>query len=360
MSEASRSAYAQAGVLAGGELPGFQSALEILGTTFGFARIGKPVLGFGHYATVLDIGGQGIALSTDGVGTKLLVAQEMEKYDTVGIDCVAMNANDVVCVGAEPVAMLDYLAIERADAVQLSEIAKGLRAGAELAGISIPAGETAQVPEMLHPTTRGNAFDLVGTCIGAVDLAKVIDGSAVRAGDVLVGFASSGIHSNGLTLARRTFGDHGWPLERYVAECAATLGEELLKPTTMYVKLALALLEAVDVHFLAHITGDGFLNLARLEGEIGFDIEFLPPAPPIFDVIQTLGEVGNEEMYRVFNMGVGFCAVVPATDAEKALAIAPEYGMQAWKLGFAVPSPEKAIRLLPLDLTGRGSQFERA
>jgi phosphoribosylformylglycinamidine cyclo-ligase len=359
MTNRTPSAYAQVGVVAADEMPAFRPALDILRETFGFARLGRPVLDFGHYATVLDIGGRGIALSTDGVGTKLLVAQELDRFDTVGIDCVAMNANDVVCVGAEPVAMLDYVALERSDGNQLSELAMGLRRGAELAGISIPAGETAQVPELLHPTERGNGFDLVGTCIGVVELDRVIDGGRVEPGDVLIGYGSSGIHSNGLTLARRTFADHGWKLGRDVPELGTTLGEELLKPTVMYVKLGLDLLANANVRFLAHITGDGLLNLRRLEARVGFDIEALPEPQPIFDLVRTLGEIGNEEMYRVFNMGIGFCAVVPESDAAAAIATGMRHGMEAWRLGTAVASEDRAIRLRPLGMVGRGSTFER-
>lgn len=357
-----KSAYGEAGVRSADELPAFGRALDILRSTFDFPRRGRPVIDFGYYASVLDIGGGiGIAFSTDGVGTKLLVAQEMGKYDTVGIDCVAMNANDIVCVGAEPLSMVDYVAVESASGNQLAELAIGLREGARLARISIPGGETAQVPEMLHRTANGNAFDLVGTCVGTVPIDRIVIGQHVVPGDVLVGFASSGIHSNGFTLARGVFqADADWPLGKYVPEFGRTLGEELLEPSRMYVDLGMSLLDGVDVKALAHITGDGFLNLRRIEALAGFDIEYVPPPPPVFQLIREMGQVPPDEMYRVFNMGVGFCAVVAPGDVEKALEAGRDRGIAGWVLGQATASAEKRVRILPLGIEGTSAHFVRS
>jgi phosphoribosylformylglycinamidine cyclo-ligase len=353
------STYAAAGVRSADEMPSFGRALDVLRGTFAFPRRGRPIIEFGYYASVLDIGGGvGIAFSTDGVGTKLLVAQELSKYDTVGIDCVAMNANDVVCVGAEPLSMVDYIAVESVRGNQLAELAVGLAEGARQARISIPGGETAQVPEMLHSAANGEAFDLVGTCVGVVPTDKVVIGTHLMPGDVVVGFAASGIHSNGLTLARRVFQtEAGWSLNKYVPEFGRTLGEELLEPSRIYVDLALSLLANLDVKALAHITSDGLLNLRRVNAGVGFDIEYVPPPPPVFTLLQGLGRLPADEMYRVYNMGVGFCVVVPPTDVDRALQIGAEQGLEAWVLGHATRSPEKRVRVLPLGIEGTSAHF---
>ncbi len=320
--------------------------LELLAETFTFARRGRPLTGFGHYASVIDIGGpEAIALATDTIGTKALVAQSLGKFDTVGIDCVAMNANDIVCVGAEPVAMVDCMAVEAMDEAFLTEIAVGLREGARRAHISIPGGETARVPEMLRGAVEGKGFDLGGTCVGLVPADRVLTGARAAPGDALVGFASSGIHSNGFTLARRTFADAGWDLGRHVEDFGRTLGEELIEPTAMYVDLALALLDELDVRALFHVTGDGFLNLRRLEAEVGFAIEILPETPAIFATIQRLAGLDQAAMHAEYNMGVGFCAVVPEAEADRAIAAGQASGSEGWRLGTAVASTERAVSI---------------
>lgn len=348
------SRYSQAGVRAAGEVPAFDSMLGLLRRTFDYPASGRPVLEFGFYANVLDLGGNlGLAISTDGVGTKLLVAEEIGKLDTVGIDCIAMNVNDIVCVGASPLALVDYVAVQSTDNDQLLQLARGLEVGARRSHISIPGGELAQVPEMLRGAREGEAFDLVGTAVGTVALDRVVDGGRIVPGDALVGFASSGIHSNGFTLARRVYQrEAGWPLDRHVDEFGRTLGEELLEPTALYVDLALDLLRTTDVRGLAHITGDGLLNLRRMKAPVGFDVETLPLAPPVFELLAHLGGVPPAEMYRVFNMGIGFCAVVPEVDVAEALAAGDRAGFQAWRLGTAIPSADRVIRLRPLGLSG--------
>lgn len=329
--------------------------LSILGKTFAFrkGRVGEALMGFGFYANVLDLGNNlGLAISTDGVGTKILVAQMMDKYDTIGIDCVAMNVNDIICVGAEPIAMTDYIAVEKDDNPHLlSEVAVGLRRGAELAHINIPGGEIAQVREMVK------GLDLVGTCVGVMDSRKILRGADVEPGDAIIGFASSGIHSNGLTLAREMLlGEHTTKLSRHVAELGTTLGEELLLPTTIYVDLALRLLEETGVRALSHITSDGFLNLKRIEASVGFHIDWLPAAPPIFELIRHAG-VSDEEMYLVYNMGVGFCAIVPPSDADRAISIAKSLGIGAWRIGACTDDPEKTVTIDPAKLKSVGGHF---
>jgi phosphoribosylformylglycinamidine cyclo-ligase len=202
MSEAS---YSGTGVNTIKEEAALAGLLRWVGQTVAFGRC-KPVLDFGYFATVLDLGNNlGLALSTDGVGTKLLVAEMLDKYDTVGIDCIAMNVNDLLCVGAEPLAMLDYIAVQEADPAMLEAIGKGLYEGARQANISIPGGEIAQVRELIKGVREGRGFDLAGACVGMVPVDKIIIGQDIRPGDVVIGLPSSGIHSNGLTLAREVF-----------------------------------------------------------------------------------------------------------------------------------------------------------
>ena len=353
--------YRDVGVASSEEMRSFGRAIDLFRTTHDFARRGHPV-DFDvaePYAAVLDLGANlGLAIATDGVGTKLLVAEALGRYDTVGIDCVAMNANDILCVGAEPLAMVDYVAVKSTDHDQLLELARGLVEGARRAHVSIPGGETAQVAEML--AGGAEAFDLVGTCVGTVPLDAMITGERAALGDALIGYASTGIHSNGLTLARRVFGQAGWPLDHHVPEFGRTLGEELLEPTAIYVDLALALRATLDVRAFAHITGDGFLNLARVPANVGFGITALPPEPAVFAIIRELGGIPDAERYRVFNMGVGFCAVVPEGEAERALAIGAEHGIECWRLGSVTAEHPGEVRIDvgSVRLRSAGKRFE--
>jgi phosphoribosylformylglycinamidine cyclo-ligase len=281
----------------------------------------------GHYASVIKIDERtGIALSTDGVGTKLVIAEELGRYDTVGIDCVAMNVNDVICVGAEPLAMLDYIAIEKADPAVCEEIGLGLARGAELAGVEIPGGELAQLGQLV----RG--VDVSGACFGIVALEAIVDGAAVAAGDVVIGLPSSGLHSNGYTLARSALA--GVPLDD--ERLGRPLGDVLMEPTEIYVKPIVELQRsAVDVRGLAHITSGGTENLLRLAAEVGYEIDDPLPAPPIFGLIQELGEVSDEEMREVFNLGCGFCVVVPEADESQALQMLRAHYPAAKRIGRA-------------------------
>jgi phosphoribosylformylglycinamidine cyclo-ligase len=279
----------------------------------------------GHYASVVRVApGLGIALATDSVGSKVIVAESARRFDTIGIDCVAMNVNDIICVGAEPLALLDYIAVEQADPVVLEALAVGLRAGAELAGIEIPGGEVCQLPEVIrgHPSPFG--FDLVGTAFGTVALNQIIDGSACGPGDALIGLPASGVHSNGLTLARNVLLERaGLSLDSTVPELdGASVADALLEPTTIYVRAIMELLRSeVPVHGLAHITGGGLLNLLRLGSGVGYEISEPLPVPPIFELIARLGGVSCAEMWEVFNMGCGFCAIVPDHRAGDAVAL---------------------------------------
>lgn len=326
--------------------------------TFAF-NAARPLLPLGYYANVLPLTAElGLAISTDGVGTKILIAQAMGTYDTVGIDCVAMNANDIICVGARPISMVDYIAVQKAEPAFLGALAKGLHAGAELAGINIPAGEIAQVRELIHGARDGYAFDLVGTCVGTVRLDRILIGQDVRPGDAVVAIASSGMHSNGFTLARTVLERAGLRYTDRVAELGRTLGQELLTPTHIYVKEALAMLDAeLGVKAFIHVTGDGFLNLTRVEAPVGFVIEHLLPVPPIFSLLQKHGEVPDAEMFRVYNMGVGFCVVTDPADAARVVEIATAHGKPAAVVGYAVDDPQRRVWIPERGLVGQGDTF---
>jgi len=331
-------AYAKAGVDQGAA----DSAVAGLVRALGAIELGRPSRQVplpGHYASVIRIDERlGIALSTDGVGTKLLVAEQVERFDTVGIDCVAMNVNDVICVGAEPLAMLDYIAIERADPAVCEQIGIGLARGAELAGVEIPGGELAQLGDMV----RG--FDVAGACFGTVALDAIVDGSAIRPGDAVIGLPSSGIHSNGYTLARAAL--DGLPLgEDPEGRLGRSLGEALLEPTEIYVKPVVELLRSeVEVRGLAHITSGGLGNLLRLAFEGGFQIDDPLPVPPVFELIAERGPVPDSEMHEVFNMGCGFCCVVAAGQEDAALRLLRRHYPDAKPIGRAVEGSREVLR----------------
>jgi phosphoribosylformylglycinamidine cyclo-ligase len=296
------------------------------------------------------------------VGTKLLVAQAVGRFDTVGIDCVAMNVNDVLCVGATPISLVDYIAVEEPRADVLEAVAKGLYRGCEIAGVNIPGGELACVAEMLRGARPGYALDLVGTCIGTVRLSHVIAGAQVADGDVLLGLESDGIHSNGLTLARRVLTevaalDYG----DTVPELGVDLATELLRPTRIYVRAVLAVLASgVEVHALAHITGGGLWNLVRTQAAVGFRIEHWPEPPPVFPLIQRLGGVSDAEAFSTFNMGIGFCLVVPPAHADRARRVLEAAGERVHVLGAAVADPGRSIAFPARGLLGAGGSFRKA
>jgi phosphoribosylformylglycinamidine cyclo-ligase len=345
------SAYAEAGVDTGRAESAVAGLVAVL-RTIDPGRPSRAVLGSGHYANVLRIAeGLGIALSTDGVGSKVIVAEELGKFDTVGIDCIAMNVNDVICVGAEPIAMLDYIAVEGADPDQLEQIARGLKEGAEQAGIEIPGGELAQLPELIrgHPSPYG--FDLVGACFGTVGLDSVVTGASVATGDVIIGLPSSGVHSNGYTLARRALPDVRETMDELGGR---RVGDALLEPTVIYVRAVMELLRSsVDVRGLAHITSGGMLNLLRLEAsDVGYRIEWPLPILPIFQAIADGANVPPEEMYEVFNMGCGFCCVVPSGDAEEAVSLLSTHHRGVAVIG-SVTDQAGVVELPGVGLVGR-------
>jgi len=349
----SDSAYARAGVDTGQAGAGVEALVGVL-KTIDTGRERRALLGSGHYANVLRLAGDaGLALSTDGVGTKLIVAEQMGRYDTVGIDCIAMNVNDVICVGADPIAVLDYVAIEQADPQLLEAVGVGLKAGAEDAGVEIPGGELAVVPELIrgHPSPGG--IDLVGMCVGLVDIPRIVTGATARPGDAIVGLPASGVHSNGFTLARNALPDLD---ETPDALGGPSVGEALLEPTVIYVRATRDLLASgLDVRGLAHITGDGMLNLLRLEADVGYRIDSPLPVPPIFGLIAERSSTTAAEMHEVFNMGCGFCVVVPADQADDAVALLGGRHPGAAVIGSVTDSA--GLVELPGDgLAGRGGQ----
>ncbi|HTV90070.1 MAG TPA: phosphoribosylformylglycinamidine cyclo-ligase [Stellaceae bacterium] len=318
------------------------------------AGVGAVQLPIGYFANVIDIGGGiGLALGTDGVGSKLIVAQMTGRWDTIGIDCVAMNVNDLVCVGARPLSMVDYIAAERVSAAILDQIAAGLAEGARQAGISIAGGEIAQLPD----SVRG--FDLCGAAVGLVPLDRILVGRDIVPGDRVIGIASNGIHSNGFSLVRRAlFKQAGLSVDAVLPELGGELGAELLRPTHIYVAEALDLIARIgSLRALVHITGDGLLNLPRVAAEVGFVLDALPPPPPIFGLIERHAGIGRAEMFEVFNMGIGFCAIVGEAEAAAALALLAGHGREARLIGRAVADPTKSVRLSQYGLVGCGKRF---
>ena len=274
---------------------------------------GAPMTEIGHYAGLLDMGSFALAMTTDGVGSKVLIANAISKWDTVGIDCIAMNVNDLYAIGAEPIAFVDYLAVEKVDPERAAQIAIGLARGAEISNMTIGGGETASLPEII----RG--FDLAGTAIGIVDKDKVVTGEKIQMGDVLVGVPSSGLHSNGYTLARRIIAESKYTYFDAMPGGDKSIGEELLTPTRIYPEIV-ELVKKCDVHGLAHITGSGLLKLRRISS-LGFEITDPLEPQPVFRFLQEQGRVDDEEMYRTFNMGMGFLAVLDESEAKEACRI---------------------------------------
>lgn len=268
----------------------------------------------GYFANVVYLSPSlSLAVTCDGVGTKVLIAQAMNRYDTVGIDCIAMNVNDLICVGAEPVTFLDYMALQESRENLKVELAKGLFKGATQAGISICGGETAIVPDLIKGKPS-YGFDLAGFGIGVVNSAKIVDGKKVRDGDLVIGLHSNGLHSNGYTLARKIVETAGYHYDDSVEEFGGSLGDVLLTPTVIYVSVIKEILSVVgydETHALVNITGGGLLNLLRV-GQHRIAIEHVfDHAPPIFKFLQEVGELSDAEMFNNFNMGIGFCMITP-------------------------------------------------
>ncbi|EAF9834995.1 phosphoribosylformylglycinamidine cyclo-ligase [Listeria monocytogenes] len=280
---------------------------------------------------------------TDGVGTKLLLAIEADKHDTIGIDCVAMCVNDILAQGAEPLFFLDYIATGKTDPVKMEQIVKGVADGCEQAGAALIGGETAEMPDMYG----ADDYDLAGFTVGAVEKQKLITEGAVKEGDTLIGIPSSGIHSNGYSLVRKIFfKDNEWTLDAEISELDVPLVEELLKPTRIYVKPVLEVLKEVDVHGITHVTGGGFVeNLPRmLTNDLAVKVELGSwPVLPIFDVMKKYGQLNEMEMYEIFNMGIGMVLAVAKADVERTLEVLVQNGEAAYVIGEVTTREKDAV-----------------
>jgi len=305
--------YADAGV----DIDKKSDAIDSLVKTLLYTRkgVGKRLDLHGGYAGFIEFGSYALGICTDGVGSKLMIANDLHKWDTVGIDCVAMNANDLVCVGAEPLAFVDYIAMDIPDEEIAHEIGLGLAEGAKQANVSMVGGEFAILPDMV------NGFDLAGTCLGWIKKNKLITGKKCIPGDVIIGLRSSGIHSNGLSLARKALEVNEIHYDEDFPKLGRNIGTELLEPTRIYVKEALRVVKTCPVHGIAHITGSGLRNFIRLHPDREFRIEEPLEPQPIFEVLEELGNIADKELYQTFNMGMGMAIILPEKAAPKALAI---------------------------------------
>ncbi len=279
---------------------------------------------------------------TDGVGTKQRIAQLMNRHDTVGIDCVAMCVNDIVCCGAKPLFFLDYIAIGRNEPEKVAALVSGVAEGCVQAGCALIGGETAEHPGVMDP----DDYDLAGFSVGVVDREKVIDHSSMREGDVILGLASSGIHSNGYSLVRKVFDVENGALERYCPDLGMTLGEALLIPTIIYVKPVLAAAAAADVHGISHITGGGFYeNIPRCVPD-GLSARVEKAAihtPPVFAMLQREGDIPERDMFNTYNMGIGMTVIVSRDTADKALDALKNAGCQVGVIGEIVSGGDKVV-----------------
>jgi phosphoribosylformylglycinamidine cyclo-ligase len=332
-------------------------------------------LASGYFATLLHIPpGPPIALTTDGVGTKILLARQANRWESVGIDVVANNVNDLVCVGAVPLALLDYMATDRIDEGVFEELARGMYLGANLAGIAIPGGEIAQIGAMLASSEGGGPMlDLVGTAMGALPPAdpretpepgritewrRPVDGADLRPGDVIIGLPSSGLHSNGYSLARHALFDiGGLTLNDQVGD--RRLADALLQPTRVYVAAAEALWKAnVQPKGLVHISGGGLLNLGRLAADVSYELDALPTPPPVFGLIAEAGKVPAATMYATFNMGIGFCVVVSQAQQQAAIAALRQAGEEPVRIGWVTGRAGRNVTIPAQGLTGHGDSFQ--
>lgn len=303
--------------------------------------------GFGSFfALDLEKYKQPVLVSgTDGVGTKLAVAHKMGKHETIGIDCVAMCVNDVLVSGAEPLFFLDYLAVGKLDPSQVAAIVAGIAEGCTQAGCALIGGETAEMPGFYRP----DEYDVAGFAVGVVERGEIIDGQQIVPGDVIVGLPSSGLHSNGFSLARKIFFEvYAWQIDRFVEEFGCTLGEEMLKPTRIYVQLVQQILQKFSIKGMAHITGGGLLeNPPRiLPSACHLEIEYGAwPVPPVFQLLAQGGKAAPLEMLRTFNMGIGFALILDAVNGPKLVNWLKEMGEEAYLMGQVVAgTPGVTIR----------------
>ncbi len=290
------------------------AAKSLLGSLrFRREGLGAPYRHEGGFSGLIEFGDVLLGLATDGVGTKSHISQETGRWDTIGIDCVAMNVNDLICVGAEPLAFVDYIATPRPDPEVWAAIGIGLDEGCRQSNMTLVGGETSVMPETVKQ------IDITGTALGYVPKDRVITGMDIAPGDAMIGLASSGIHSNGYTLVRRAIAAAGLSWDEPFGD--RTLGEEALEPTTIYVRAVMELIKEVEVKAMANITGGGLRNLIRWNDGLRYVIDDPLPVPPIFDALQEWGSVENVEMWQTFNMGIGFVLAVSPGEVDDALSI---------------------------------------
>lgn len=333
---------------AGVDITAGYKSVELMKKDIARTATGGEVSGIGGFGGLFSLDLTGVAnpvlvSGTDGVGTKLKIAMLLDKHDTIGIDCVAMCVNDIICCGAKPLVFLDYIACGRNIPEKIAAIVKGVCDGCIMAGASLIGGETAEHPGMMPE----DDYDLAGYCTGIVDRDKIIDNNTMREGDVIIALPSSGVHSNGFSLVRKVFDIENADLTSARAELGGkSLGETLLTPTRIYVKPVLKLLEKVAVKGISHITGGGFYeNIPRSipDGLCAKISKSALKILPIFDLIQTAGNVPERDMFNTFNMGVGMSIVVPPEQADEALAILHENGEDAYIIGSVIKNEDKII-----------------
>ncbi|QMU54626.1 MAG: phosphoribosylformylglycinamidine cyclo-ligase [Nitrosopumilus sp.] len=301
---------------------------KLIASTHNLQKKAKMTHGFGHYAGIVEIpGGKLLATHTDGVGTKVVIANMMKKYDTIGVDCIAMNVNDIICIGATPISFVDYIAANKNDQKIFKQIVKGLVTGAKKSAVPIVGGETAIMPDVIEG--KGFAFDLAGMVVGLLDKKDMILGNKIKTGDVIIGVNSSGIHSNGYSLARKAL------LTKYSVKDkvkgVGIIGDALLKPTQIYTNPVLEIVQKCKIKGLAHITGGSFTKLLRLK-KIGYEVDSLPKIPPIMGLIEEQG-VKSEEMYKTFNMGVGFCVIASKNQVAQIKSIFKKHKVSSQEIG---------------------------
>ncbi len=336
-------------IAAGVDITAGYRAVELMKKHVARTMIPGVLEGIGGFGGLFELDMTGIqrpvlVSGTDGVGTKLKLAFLMDKHDTVGIDCVAMCVNDIICCGAKPLVFLDYIACGKNVPEKIAQIVSGVAEGCVQAGCALTGGETAEMPGF-YPEDE---YDLAGFAVGAVDKSKILDNTTVAAGDALVGIKSNGVHSNGFSLVRKVF-DVEAPgvLDRYYDELGATLGEALLAPTRIYVKPVLAVMDELAVKSVAHITGGGFYeNIPRAlpEGKRALISKRLATPLPLFDMIQRIGGISEHDMYNTFNMGTGMVLVVDKDDAQRAVEILNDHGERARVIGY-VDDGERGVEL---------------
>ena len=341
--------YSESYKAAGVDVTAGYRAVELMKSHVARTMTGGVLGGLGGFGGLfeLDLAGMPnpvLCAGTDGVGTKLKLAFLMDRHDTVGIDCVAMCVNDIICCGAKPLVFLDYIACGKNVPEKIAQIVSGVAEGCVQAGCALTGGETAEMPGF-YPEDE---YDLAGFAVGAVDKSKILDNTAVAAGDALVGIKSNGVHSNGFSLVRKVF-DVEAPgvLDRYYDELGATLGEALLAPTRIYVKPVLAVMDELAVKSVAHITGGGFYeNIPRAlpEGKRALISKRLATPLPLFDMIQRIGGISEHDMYNTFNMGTGMVLVVDKDDAQRAVEILNDHGERARVIGY-VDDGERGVEL---------------